>query len=199
MPNANGASEPSGRVDGRPALLGLLAVQFFLGYEWLLSGLSKLLKPGFVYAFKDDLVFRSSSVPAWYRSVLEGIAIPNSETVAAFIVIGELFLGASLIAAAALWALRWQHFSLAGRSVILLMIIAAGVVAIVANVNYHIYTSASHPWVIAADPFEEGVDLDSLMPVLQVILSLVSLRYLVALRRASRPAGQVDGLRHGAT
>lgn len=174
--------------EGRVALLGLLAVQFLLGYEWLMSGLSKLLKPGFIYAFREDLVFRSRAVPAWYKALLDGFAIPNSEVVGAVIVIGELFLGGALMTAAVLWAVRWSRFSTAGRSVILLTIIAAGVVAAVANVNYHIYTAASHPWFIAADPFEEGIDLDSLMPVLQVILSLVGLRYLIALRGAVRTA-----------
>ena len=172
------------RDEGRAALLGLLAVQFFLGYEWLMSGLSKLLRPGFIYALREDLVFRSRAVTAWYRALLDGIAIPNSEIVGAVIVIGELFLGAALMTAAVLWAVRWSRFSSAGRSVILLMIIAAGVIAVVTNVNYHIYTAASHPWFIAADPFEEGVDLDSLMPVVQVVLSLVALRYLIVLRGA---------------
>ena len=188
--------EPGGprpRDEGRAALLGLLAVQLFLGYEWLMSGLSKLLKPGFINALREDLVFRSRAATAWYRALLDGIAIPNSEIVGTVIVIGELFLGAALMTAAVLWAIRWSRFSTAGRSVILVTIIAAGVIAVVANVNYHFYTAASHPWFIAADPFQEGVDLDSLMPVVQVVLSLVALRYLIVLRgvvkamHASRP------------
>jgi len=33
--------------DARPLLVGLLAVQVFLGYEWLMSGLSKVLAGDF--------------------------------------------------------------------------------------------------------------------------------------------------------
>lgn len=172
----------------RAALLGLLAVQFFLGYEWLVSGLSKLLRGGFVYALQEDLVFRSRSVPSWYKAFLDGLIIPNAQVVAAIVVIGELFLGASLIVAALLWAGRWTQLSTLGRRMVLSTIVMAGVVAILMNANYHIYTGASHPWVIAADPFEQGVDLDSLMPILQAILAVVSFRYLRALRDAPRRA-----------
>jgi uncharacterized membrane protein YphA (DoxX/SURF4 family) len=170
--------------EGREILLGLLAVQFLLGYEWAMSGVSKLLKGGFINALEDDVRFRSGAVPDWYKAFLDGLVIPNARFVGAFVVIGELFLGTALIAAALIWASRWAHLSTAGRTVLLSTIVVAGVVAILMNVNYHLYTGSNHPWLIAADPFAEGVDLDSLMPLAQAILAVVSLRMLLRLRHA---------------
>ena len=39
----------------RPVLAGLLVVQGFLGYEWLVSGLSKALNSGFVSGLGGNL------------------------------------------------------------------------------------------------------------------------------------------------
>ena len=168
------------------AIRGLLAVQLVLGYEWLMSGLSKLLKGGFAYALKDDLVFRSTTAPGWYRSILMTLVIPNARFFGAVVVIGELLLGASLLAAALIWATRWGRLSLGGRTAVLLTIIVGGAVAIAMNINYHLYTGSSHPWLIAADPFGEGIDLDSVMPLLQAILAAVALHRLVGLHAAAR-------------
>ena len=33
---------------------------------------------------------------------------------------------------------------------------------------------ASHPWLIPADGFDEGVDLDSVLPAIQLVLAAVS-------------------------
>jgi hypothetical protein len=58
------------------------------------------------------------------------------------------------------------------------------------NINFHIAGGASHPWLIAADPNGEGVDLDSLMPVIQIIISgtaFVFLRRLRSTRTATAP------------
>lgn len=179
----DGAAEVGG--DGT-AMRGLLAVQLILGYEWLMSGLSKLLKGGFVSALGGDLVFRSAHVPGWYRFFLTAIVIPNARFFGAVVVIGELLLGSSLLAAAIIWATRWSRLSLAGRTVILSTVVVAGIVAIAMNVNYHIYTASGHPWLIAADPFGEGIDLDSLMPLLQAVLAVVALRRLFWLHRRDR-------------
>jgi hypothetical protein len=50
------------------------------------------------------------------------------------------------------------------------------------NVNFHLAGGANHPWLIAADPNGEGVDLDRLMPVIQMIISGVALVFLRRLR-----------------
>ena len=50
------------------------------------------------------------------------------------------------------------------------------------NVNFHLAGGASHAWLIASDPNGEGVDLDSLMPVIQTIIAGVAFVFLRRLR-----------------
>jgi hypothetical protein len=50
------------------------------------------------------------------------------------------------------------------------------------NVNFHLANGSSHPWLIPKDGFDEGVDLDSLMPAVQLVLAGVSAGLLLSLR-----------------
>lgn len=162
----------------RALLAGMLFVQMLLGYEWLMSGLSKLARGGFIAALQDDMAFRAASLRGWFGFLVDTAAIPNARVVA----VGQLTLGAALIAAALLWLLRWPVLTDRKRGLVLSVVIVAGAVAIVMNIAFHLYTSSTHPWLIAADPFGEGVDLDSLMPLIQGILALVAFRYLRVIR-----------------
>ena len=38
------------------------------------------------------------------------------------------------------------------------------------NLNFHLANGSSHPWVLPKEGFDDGVDLDSLMPLPQFIL-----------------------------
>lgn len=65
----------------RPLLAGLLVVQGFLGYEWLMSGLSKALNSGFVSGLGDNLTSTSNDMSAgFYKSFLDGTVIPNANS-----------------------------------------------------------------------------------------------------------------------
>ena len=119
------------------------------------------------------------------QSFLEQVVIPNGPLFGYLVMVGELALGVVLIAAAALWLTGWTNLSTRGRATILSLIVLAGVVAIFMNVNFHLANGTMHPWLIAADPNDEGADLDSLMPIIQAIISLVSLNVLLELRRSS--------------
>lgn len=172
----------------RPLLAGLLAIQGFLGYEWLMSGLSKVLNASFVPGLGDNLSDASKALTGPYKSFLDAIVIPNAQAFAFLVLLGELGLGVLLIATALVWWFRWHRLSLTGRSILLGLIIAAGVVAILMNVNFHLANGGNHPWLIAADPFDEGVDLDSVMPLVQAAISLVALRLLLDVRQVDVPA-----------
>lgn len=45
-------------------------------------------------------------------------------------------------------------------------------------VNFHIANGSPHAWVIPKDGFDESVDLDSLLPFIQLLLIAVSARLL---------------------
>lgn len=173
--------------EGRLALLALLMVQVVVGYEWLMSGLAKALRGGFVSGFASDLRERSPSAH-WYRRFLEDTVIPSSHFFAYLIIVGELVVGVTFIVAAGLWLWRWERLSLPGRFAVLGGTALAAVAAIFMNLNFHLANGSSHPWILPKNGFDEGVDLDSLMPLLEFILLVVSTDLLVKLRRARRDA-----------
>ncbi len=183
---------------GRLPLVGLLLIQAFLGYEWLMSGLTKIVRGGFPSGLADELAEKSEGTVGWYKSFLDGAVIPNGDAFGYLIEIGELVIGIALIAAALLWLVRWTRLPDGGRAAVLLVTALAALVGIFMNVNFHLANGSPHPWLIPSDGFDEGVDLDSLMPVLQLALIAVSVGLLRTLRLRSRQPARIGEPRpHG--
>jgi hypothetical protein len=178
-------NESTSRAASRLPLVGLLLIQLLIGYEWFVSGLTKILRGGFPSGLAKELTEKSQGAPAWYRSFLDGSIIPHASAFGYLIEIGELLVGVALIAAALVWLTRWERLPDAGRVGVLATTVIASLVAIFMAVNFHLANGAPHPWLIPKSGFDEGVDLDSLLPAMQLVLIAVS----VALWRS---------LRHGA-
>ncbi len=90
-------------TSGRLPLAGLLLVQIVIGYEWLASGLSKLIGGDFPGGLAAALDEKSKGAAGWYRSFLEGTVIPHAPAFGYAIEISELLAGLLLMVAAA-WA-----------------------------------------------------------------------------------------------
>lgn len=106
----------------------------------------------------------------------------------------------------AMWLFRWQSLSLRVRSVVLLGTAVAAVGGVLMNINFHLANGSPHPWLIPSCGFDEGVDLDSLMPATQIVLIAVSIGVWLAMRHTAvaRPpqatpphrAARALGVRH---
>ena len=179
--------EPTFEGSARPLLVGLLAIQIFIGYEWLMSGLSKLLAGDFASGLSATLSDQTKDLTGWYKSFVDGVVVPNGPAFGYLVMLGELAIGIVLIGASLIWLTSWSRLHVGGRTTILALIALAGVFAIFMNVNFHLASGANHPWIIAADPNGEGVDLDSVMPVVQLVISAVAFTFLRRVR-ANRPA-----------
>lgn len=175
--------------EGPIALLGLLAIQVLIGYEWLMSGMAKVVRGGFPSGLGDELREKSEGASGWYRSYLDGSVIPNAEVFAYLIIVAEIAIGVAFIAAAIAWLWRWERLPSAGRAAILAATALAAIGAILMNVSFHLANGSAHPWLIPNDGFDEGVDLDSLMPLVELVLLVVSIKLLLTLRRTS---GETD-------
>lgn len=171
-------------MNGRIPLLGLLAIQIIIGYEWLMSGFTKVVRGGFPAGLSDELTEKSEGAASWYASFLDSVVIPNGSTFGVLIILGELAVGAALVAAAALWAFRWAALGAGGRVAVLAASFAGALGGIFMNVNFHLANGSGHPWLIPGDGFDEGVDLDSLMPAIQLVLAVVAVGTWLALKRA---------------
>jgi hypothetical protein len=172
-------------ADGRLALVGLLLVQLLVGYEWFISGLTKIVRGGFPSGLAKELTEKSEGAPGWYKSFLDGSIIPNASTFGYLIEIGELVVGLALIVAALVWLLRWERLPDGGRVAILATTVLASLGGIFMAVNFHLANGAPHPWLIPQSGFDEGVDLDSLLPAVQLVLIGVSLGLWRSLRRGA--------------
>jgi len=182
---------------GRLPLVGLLAVQAAIGYEWFMSGLTKIVRGGFPAGLADELRDKSVGAPGWYRTVIDDVLIPNGQTVGYLTEIGELLIGLVLVGAAAAFIFAPDGLSRATQETLFGLTALSAFLALVMNVNFHFANGSPHPWLIPADGFDEGVDLDSLMPFIEVTIILVSLLALRRLRaaRATGPQPTADATR----
>jgi hypothetical protein len=167
----------------RAGLIGLLAIQIIIGYEWFMSGLTKFVRGGFPSGLADELTEKSEGVGGWYRDFLDDVVIPNGTGFGYLIELSELLVGIGLIAAALIWLFAWERVGVTGRTVTLGVTVLAALGGLVMNVAFHMANGSAHPWLIPGDGFDESVDLDSLMPAIQLVLAAVSAGTWLALRR----------------
>jgi hypothetical protein len=171
-------------------LIGLLVIGAFVGYEWLMSGLTKIVRGGFPSGLADELREKSDGAAGWYRRFLDGTVIPNGRVFGILIEVGEIAIGAALIATAILLLWRGQRLSYRAQMTVLATIALASLGAILMNVNFHLANGSPHPWLIPADGFDEGVDLDSLLPLIQLVYLVVATKLIVSLRREQHARAQ---------
>jgi hypothetical protein len=175
-------TRPPAASASRVPLVAVLLVQIFVGYEWFMSGLTKIVRGGFPSGLGKELTDKSSGAAHWYRSLLDGSIIPNSSVFGYLIEVGELLIGVALIGAALGWLLRWERLSRGGRLAVLGTTVLAAFAGIFMAVNFHLANGAPHPWLVPRSGFDEGVDLDSLLPLVQLVLIGVSVAYWRSLR-----------------
>jgi hypothetical protein len=183
-PPAQANQSTSGAVSRLP-LVGLLLVQLLVGYEWFMSGLTKIVRGGFPGGLAKELTEKSEGAPGWYKSFLDGSVIPNASAFGYLIEIGELLVGVALITAALVWLTRWERLSDGGRVVVLATTALASFGGIFMAINFHLANGAPHPWLIPTSGFDEGVDLDSLLPAIQLVLIAVSVGLWRSLRNGA--------------
>lgn len=175
---------------GKPSvsMSGFLLVEIIIGYEWFISGIVKLARGGFPTGLADELVEKSQGVAPWYGRFLETFVIPNAELFGYAIEISELLAGVILIAGPLIGLLAWDRVSDRVRSAVLLLTALAAIGGTFLAINLHLANGAAHPWVIPGDAFDEGIDLDSVLPGIQIVIAVVSIILLMRLRRARADA-----------
>jgi len=144
--------------------------------------LVKIVRGGFVSGLAADLHDRVQAAPGWYRSLADSVIIPNASLFGYLIVIGELFVGVTLIATAIVWLVRWESLSPAARRVLVGLIVLAAAAALAMNLNYHIANGATNPWQLPAGVFDEGVDINTVFTFIDATIIVVMAGVLLSLR-----------------
>ena len=166
--------------------IGLLLVQVVLGYEWLVSGLTKIVRGGFASGLEEELVDELPEAPSWYADFEDDFVIPNAELVGWLTIIAEVAIGLALIVAALLWMFRWERLPRPARSAILLATVISCIIGIFLNIQFYVASDDRIPFFIAEEAFDEGIGLDVLMPFLQLIVGGVAWWTWLSLRAAAR-------------
>lgn len=161
----------------KPALgmKGFLAVAMVIGYEWLISGVVKLVRGDFPSGLAEELLKKSPEMAAWYGRFIASAVIPNGVLAGYAIEIAELLAGIALIVGPLVWLFAWDHVSDRVRSLLLLAMAAASIGGAFLAINLHMANAGSHPWLLPLDPNDEGIDLDSVLPALQLIIATVTI------------------------
>lgn len=170
---------------GRLPLIGILLIQIFVGYEWFDSGLTKVVRGGFPAGLAADLHDRVKGAAGWYRSFVDGSIIPHGVLFGYLIEVGELLVGIVFIAAALVWIFRWQRLADPARLVLLALTILAALGGIFMAVNFHLANGGTHPWVIPKSGFDESIDLDALLPAVQLVFVALAVGAWRAIRQAA--------------
>ena len=170
---------------GKPSLsmIGFLVVEMIIGYEWFISGLVKFVRGRFPAGLADELVEKSEGVAVWYGRFLEIVVIPNASRFGYAIEISEILAGVALIAGPLVWLFAWDRVSDRTRRAVLFSTAAAAIGGAFLTINLHLANGASHPWLIPGDAFDEGIDLDSVLPAIQIVIATVS---IILFRRLGR-------------
>jgi len=157
-------------------------VQVIVGFEFFWTVLVKLVRGGFVSGLAADLQNRVQAAPGWYRSFAESVVIPNASLFGYLIIMGELFVGVTLMATAIVWLVRWESPSLTARRTLVGLIFLAAAAALAMNLNYHIANGAANPWQLPAEVFDEGVDINTVLSLIDAVLIVVMAGVLLSLR-----------------
>jgi hypothetical protein len=154
------------------ALIGLLLVQAAIGYEWLISGLTKVARGGFPSGLADQLRDSSQGSPGWYLKILDHLMIPHAQAFGYLTEIGELIVGVVLLGGALTWLLVRNRIPFRAQALTWGLVGLAAFGGFFMNVNFHLADGAAPaPWTLPNDLFAEGVDIDSLMAAIQVVLA----------------------------
>ncbi|MEO8505786.1 MAG: hypothetical protein ABI609_17960 [Acidobacteriota bacterium] len=179
---------------GKPSvpMVGLLLVEIILGYEWLMSGLVKIARGDFASGLGAAVLEKLPQTAGWYGRFLQSAVVPNATAFGYAIEIAEFLAGAVLIVGPLIGLFTWHRVSDRLRRAVLFFTVVAAIGAAFLAINLHLFNAASHPWLMPEGSFDEGVDLDSVLPAIQLVIASISIilfRRLGRERRGSPHAG----------
>jgi hypothetical protein len=180
------AAQPASGITRSRLLSGLLVVQIIVGFEFFWSVITKLVRGGFVAGLGADLQDRVKAAPSWYASFANNVIVPHARLFAYLIIAGELFVGIAMIAAAVVWLLRWDGMTHSARTTLVTFIGLAAAAALFLNLNFHIANGATNPWQIGESAFDEAVDINMILTLVDATILVVMVVVFLSLRKARR-------------
>jgi thiosulfate dehydrogenase [quinone] large subunit len=169
------------------------ALQAVIAWEWLVSGVNKLLAGNFPQGLADTLNEGIDNNPnGWYVSILQGVVLPHSVAFGYLIEATELFIGIALFIGVVVLIGPVRRRGMPQYRLAVGEVAAAMLAALLCAflcVNFHFFMGDGiFPWFDPANAFDEGITLDTLMPPVAVLLFLVNARLLIVM--TDMPVGE---------
>lgn len=152
-------------MENQSARLLLISMQLIAAYEFVVSGLDKIVSGRFPAGLGMAMMDGADTNPnQWYIHWLHATIMPHSVAWGYVIEWGELAIGVALLLGAARWLL-WPVVAPAQRQrlavSLTLLTIAAALVGAFMTFNFHLYMGKSPIALVnPSNPFDEGVDVD---------------------------------------
>lgn len=164
----------------------LAAIQALIAWEWLASGLNKVLAGDFPQTLADTLRDGINGNPnLWYVSFLQANVLPHSVFFGYFIEWAELAVGV-LFVIGAIMLLRRQRMH--GEPQYRLMIgvysmaVVASLLCVFFCVNFHFWQGKGMLPGFHGSPGDEGVDLDALIAPFSLVVAIAYFALIAELR-----------------
>lgn len=164
----------------------LAAVQALIAWEWLASGINKLVSGTFPQTLGDALNDGIKGNPnGWYVSLLQSFVLPHSVAFGYFIEWIELIMGLLFVAGIVL-LLRKQIMVGEPRHGLEIgfytAIIVAALICAFLCVNFHFWAGHGFMPGLHGSPTDEGIDLDAIIPPLSLIIAFAHYVLIAELR-----------------
>ena len=167
--------------------VALALVALAVGYEWLVSGFSKLANGDFAHGLAAALGDLAKQAPPWYGHFLRSAIVPHAVTFGYLIEFAELGVGIVLVGVALTELTAGARLSPQLSRLLRRLAVAALAVGILLAVNFELANGGSFGMRLASDSFNEGVDLDTVMIAAQLALLVA---FVPALRRGTKRRGE---------
>lgn len=166
----------------------IAVIQAILSVEWLISGLNKLAYGQFPQALGGALSVELQDNPNdWYVAFIQQVILPHSFLWGILIEWSETLVGLALLGGALvlLGQPRRRHENEFHLGVALSVVsITAALLCIALCVNFHFWMGGSPviPALNPGHPFDEGIDLDAILPLFALIVVGAQLHLIAELR-----------------
>lgn len=141
-------------------------VLFILAYEWLVSGLDKVISGTFVSNFHHQLQATLSGPVHYefYQSLLQLIVLPNSVLFAWLVECGELVVGATFVVLGVMVVKRQSDRRIRTLGIL------TGLLSAFMTLNFFFYQGGSF-FLSTSNPFDEGIPVTLLMVFIQLAVA----------------------------
>jgi thiosulfate dehydrogenase [quinone] large subunit len=183
MKTRNPFSDTSSAASRLP-LVALLFVQAVIGYEWLNSAFTKIVRGGFNSGLGEQLTKNSDAAPSWYGSVLSGVVIPHAAIFGYLVQAGELLVGAGLVSTAAVLLVRGRRLNAAALRTVLTVVVLAAAGGAFMNANFALSAWDTPIWSLGDKAYSEGVTIDNMLMFIQLSIAGVGASLIYATRES---------------